>query len=132
MDDFLTTFVTDLIGRTDGPMRFRVFIQPIVAIIFAFRDGRADCRAGRPPYGWALLTDPEHRHFLIHDGWKAISKVFVIAYVLDLVYQYVALDGFHFGQALFTALLLAIVPYVLLRGPAGRIASLMAHRKPAP
>ena len=121
MDDIVSTFITELIGRTDGPMNFRVYIQPIIALLFAFRDGRKDAHEGRPPYGWALLTDAEHRRFLIHDGWKSISKVFVVAYVLDLVYQYVALHGFRPLQALSTAILLAIVPYLLLRGLAGRL-----------
>jgi hypothetical protein len=132
MDDTARTFITDLIGRIDGPMSFRVYLQPIMALVFAVRDGRRDVREGRAPYGWALLTDPEHRRFLVHDGWKGISKVFVIAYLLDLVYQFVVLHGFRLAQALFTAILLAIVPYVLLRGPAGRLASLFANRKATP
>jgi len=132
MDDSVSTFITDLIGRTDGAMSFRVYLQPIMAIVFAVRDGRRDSREGRAPYGWALLTDPEHRRFLIHDGWKGISKVFVFAYLLDLVYQFVVLHGFRLAQALFTAILLAIVPYVLLRGPAGRLASVMTTRRPTP
>jgi hypothetical protein len=132
MDDSVSRFITDLIGRTDGPMSFRVYIQPIMAIVFAIRDGRRDCREGRGPFGWALLTDPEHRSFLIRDGWKGISKVFVFAYLLDLVYQFVALHGFRFAQALFTAVLLAIVPYVLLRGPAGRVTSFMSTRTRSP
>jgi len=132
MDTSASTLITDLIGRTDGPMSFRVYIQPIMAIIFAIRDGRRDFREGRGPYGWALLNDPEHRRFLIQDGWKGISKVFVFAYLLDLVYQFVVLHGFRFAQALFTAILLAIIPYVLLRGPAGRLASVMGTRKSSP
>ena len=129
MDDTVRTFITDLIGRTDGPMSFRVYIQPLMAIVFAVRDGRRDAREGRAPYGWALLTDPEHRRYLIRDGWKGISKVFVIAYVLDIIYQYVVLHGFRPFQALFTAILLALVPYVLLRGPACRLASTVKPRK---
>ena len=121
MDDTVKTFISDLIGRTDGPMSFRVYIQPLMALFFAIRDGRRDAHEGRAPYGWALLTDAEHRRYLIHDGWKGISKVFVIAWLLDLVYQYVVLRDFRPLQALSTAIVLAIVPYVLLRGPAGRL-----------
>lgn len=121
MDQFLTNFIPDLIGRVDGPMYFRVYLQPLIAIAFAFRDGRNDARQGRAAYGWALLTDAAHRSYLLRDGWKGIGKVFVVAYVLDLVYQYVALHAWHPGQALATAVLLAIIPYVLLRGPINRL-----------
>jgi len=121
MEDFLTNFLTDLIGRFDGPMHLRLYLQPLIATAFAIRDGRKDAHEGRPAYGWALLTDAEHRRYLVKDGWKGISKVFIVAYILDVVYQFVAFGGLRPMQALFTAILLAIVPYVLLRGPANRL-----------
>jgi hypothetical protein len=121
MDMSWSNFVTELIGRIDGPMHFRVYLQPLVAIFFAFRDGRNDARAGRPAYGWALLTNSEHRRYLLQDGWKGFRNVFLIALLLDLVYQYLAIGAFRPLQALLTALLLAVVPYLLLRGPVNRL-----------
>jgi len=121
MDEFGTNFIADLIGRVDGPMHFRVYLQPLMATIFAFRDGRKDAREGRPAYGWALLTDSEHRRYLLQDGWKGFRNVFVLAWILDLVYQFVALGGLNPLQGLATAVLLAVVPYVLLRGPFNRL-----------
>lgn len=121
MDEFGTSFITDLIGRVDGPMHFRVYLQPLMATIFAFRDGRKDAREGRPAYGWALLTDREHRRYLMQDGWKGFRNVFVLAWILDLVYQFVALGGLNPLQGFVTAVLLAVVPYVLLRGPFNRM-----------
>jgi hypothetical protein len=38
---------------------------------------------------------------------------------------------FYPGEALFTALLLAFVPYLLLRGPISRIARRFVARKPS-
>lgn len=122
MDSPFAGFVTDLIGRIDGPMRFRLYLQPAMAIAFALRDGWRDARQGRPPYGWALLTDAAHRRYLLKDGWKGVSRVFVLAYGLDLVYQFAVLRGFRPLQALAAATLLALVPYLLLRGPAARLA----------
>jgi hypothetical protein len=122
MEDFLTRFLTDLIGRIDGPMQFRLYLQPLMAIAFAFRDGRKDARAGRPAYGWALLTDAEHRRYLLQDGWRSISRVFVLAYALDIVYQFIVMRELRPLQALFTAILLALVPYVIVRGPVNRLA----------
>ncbi|MGE5103351.1 MAG: hypothetical protein ACM3NZ_01305 [Betaproteobacteria bacterium] len=121
VDNFLTNLTTDLIGRIDGPMQFRIYIQPLMALAFAIRDGRKDVREGRPAYGWAVLTDAAHRGYLLRDGWKGISRVFLLAFVLDLVYQYVALHGWHPLQALLTAVFLALIPYALLRGPVNRL-----------
>ena len=116
MESVATSYVADMIGRIDGPMRFRVYLQPIVAFVFAVRDARKDVRAGRAAYGWALLTDPGHRRYLLQDGWKGIGKVFLAAYVLDIAYQYVAFHGIRLLQAPLAAVLLALLPYVFMRG----------------
>jgi len=121
MEDILTRIFENLIGRVHGPMSFRFLLQPLMAIIFAVRDGRKDARAGQVPYFWAMFTDPAHRRDLMRNGWKSVGKVFIIALVLDAVYQYIALKWFYPVEALVTAFVLAIVPYVLLRGPANRL-----------
>ena len=128
VNDFLTSLAADLIGRIDGPMQFRIYIQPMMAVAFAIRDGRRDAHEGRGAYGFALLTDAKHRAYLLRDGWKGVSRVFVLAYLLDIVYQFIALHGWHPLQALATAVLLAIVPYVLLRGPVNRVACAMRRQ----
>lgn len=121
MGNFLGTFVSDFLGRLDGPLHFRFFLQPLMAILLAVRDGRKDAREGRPAYGWAVCTDPTHRRQLLVDGWKGISRVFVLAYGLDVIYQIVVWHGLRAAQALTVALVLAVIPYALLRGPVNRL-----------
>ena len=121
MSDFISSFVSDLMARADGPLNVRLLLQPTVALALAFRDGWKDAGAGRPAYGWSLLTDPGHRTFLIRDGLKSVAKVFVIAYLLDVTYQFLVYGGLRPLQGLVMAVLLALVPYVLLRGPASRL-----------
>jgi hypothetical protein len=121
MEDLLTRFTTELIGRIDGPLHFRLYIQPLMAVIFALRDGVKDAHAGRAAYGWALLVDSEHRRYLMENGWKGIRNVFLVAWVLDLVYQFIEIGRLRPIQGFFIAVLLAVVPYVLLRGPANRL-----------
>jgi hypothetical protein len=58
----------------------------------------------------------------LQEGWKAVSKVLVIALVLDSVYQYIVFHWFYQVEALIVALTLAILPYVLIRGPLNRTA----------
>ena len=41
---------------------------------------------------------------------------------MDVVYQFIVLKTFYPGEAVIVAVALALVPYVLLRGPIARIA----------
>src|SRR5262245_42891937 len=122
MRNLLSSFPADFMGRFDGPLHFRLFVQPLMAILFAVRDGRRDAREGRSAYLWSFLTDPEERRYLLESGWKGISKVFVLAFALDVVYQFMVWHGLKPLQALSTAIVLAVLPYALLRGPANRLA----------
>lgn len=118
MDELLSRFVEDIVGRVHSPMNARLILQPLMAVIFALRDGRRDAREGQPVYLFALLTDAGHRRAMLRGAWKAVGKVFVIAVVLDVIYQIITMKWFYPGEALVVALLLAVVPYLLLRGPA--------------
>jgi len=122
VDELLARFLGNLHDRVSGPMSFRLVLQPAMAAFFAIRAGLHDGRTGRPPYLWAILTDPAHRRDLLHEGWKAIAKVFVMAVVIDAIYQVVQLRWFYPNEALIVAIVLALVPYLLIRGPVGRIA----------
>jgi hypothetical protein len=121
MDELLTRVWENLAGRVSGPMSFRLVLQPAVALILAVRAGLHDARTGRPVYGWAILTDPVHRRDLLREGWQAIAKVFVMAIVIDLVYQLVVLRWIYPFEAAVVAFLLACVPYLLIRGPVNRL-----------
>lgn len=122
MGDYLG-FIEGLLARLNGPMSFRFLIQPLIALFFAFRDGRNDARIGRTPYFWGLFTDPEHRGEMLRSGWKSIGKMFIIAIVLDNVFQYIVFGNFRPGGGLIAAVILALVPYLLLRGPVNRFLS---------
>src|SRR6516162_4752214 len=121
MGDFFSTFYTDFIARFDGPLHFRLIMQPLMAILFAVRDGSRDAREGRSAYLWTVLTDPAQRRYLLESGWKGISKVFVLAFALDIVYQFMVWHGLKPLQALMTAVVLAVIPYAVLRGPVNRL-----------
>ncbi len=123
MDDVLSRFVTDLIGRITGPLSFRLILQPMMAIFFAVRDGLRDKADNRAPYFTSLFSVGEaQRHELFREAWKAIAKVFVLAFVLDVVYQLIVLRWVYPFESLVVAMILAILPYVLLRGVVDRLA----------
>lgn len=123
MDDIWMRIVENMTDRVSGPMKFRLVLQPIMASIFAILAGLKDAKAGKPPYGWALLNNPAHRTEMLKDGWKSVGKVFVLAMVLDVVYQIIVARFVYPGEVLIVAFLLAIVPYLILRGLVNRIAS---------
>jgi hypothetical protein len=93
-----------------------------MACIFAVIAGLKDAKAGRPPYFWGLLTHPGQRAAMVRDGWKSVGKVFLLAIVLDVVYQIVVQRFVYPGEVLIVAFLLAIVPYLILRGLVTRFA----------
>ena len=120
MEDIFTRVFENFVGRVHGPMHFRVIMQPLMACLFAVLDGIKDAREGRTAYFWALFTEPQHRMELLRRGWKSVGKIFILALVLDAVYQIWQLKTFYPGEAVLTALVLAFVPYLLLRGPVNR------------
>lgn len=121
MEDFFVRIWNDVAGRIGGPMTLRLFLQPLMASFFAVRDGWKDAGAGCPAYFWRLLKEPDRRGELVRNGWKSVGKIVIAALVLDTVYQIIVLRTFYPGEATIVAGILAIVPYVLLRGPANRV-----------
>jgi hypothetical protein len=125
MDDFLARVAQNLFDRIDGPMAIRLVIQPIMAAIFATRDGIKDASRHDPPYGVSLLLEPEHRGHRLRDGWRSIRKVVFVALVVDAVYQFIQLRWIYLGEALIIAQIVAVVPYILIRGPVNRVVSMV-------
>jgi hypothetical protein len=122
MDDIWTRVGQNLIARVSGPMKFRLVLQPTMAAIFAIRAGLADASLGNAPYFWRLFSDPAHRREIVKDGWKSVGKVFILAMVLDAVYQLIEEHFIYPGEMVIVAFVLSIVPYLLLRGLVTRLA----------
>lgn len=124
MDDIWMRVVENMADRVSGPMKFRLVLQPVMASIFAIIAGLKDAKAGKPPYFWALISDPAHGRTLLKDGWKSVGKVFLLAIVLDVVYQVIVQRFVYPGEVLLVAMFLAIMPYLILRGLVTRLARL--------
>jgi len=116
MDHMWARVGNDLIARVTGPMKFRLVLQPAMACFLAIRSGLADGKNGKPPYFWSLLWDRGHRRFMIKEGWESIGRVFLLALALDVIYQIIARRFVYPGEAIIVALVLAILPYLIVRG----------------
>jgi hypothetical protein len=122
VDEIWMRIIANLGDRVSGPMSLRLLLQPAMAIGFAVVAGLRDAKLGKPAYAWALFSDPAHRRDMLKDGWKDVSKVFVIAMVLDVIYQIVVAGFVYPGEVVLVALGLAILPYLIVRGPVNRLA----------
>jgi len=132
MDEMLTRIGHNLLDRVSGPMKFRLVLQPTMATIFAIRSGLADAKRGKAPYFSGLLSDPAERDAMLKDGWKSVGKVFILALILDVLYQIIEQRFVYPGEALIVAFVLAIVPYLVLRGLVTRLARRNLHRGQTP
>lgn len=122
LQDMTTRLWHDLLARPSGPFAFRFLLQPTMAAIAAIRAGIVDARTGRSPYFLALWTEPAERRTRLHEGFTATGRIFALGLVMDSIYQLVVLKKFYPGEALVISVVLAVVPYFLIRGPAARVA----------
>jgi hypothetical protein len=131
MRDMLMRALMDIADRVGGPMTFRIILQPLMAALLAFRAGFKDAQHGRPPYFWTILTDPSQRADLVREGWRSVARVFVLAIVMDVIYQLIVLGWIYPFELILVAILLAVVPYLLIRGPVNRVVRRLRAKREA-
>lgn len=121
-DEVRTRVWQNLLDRPDGPMVFRFLLQPLMATIAALRDGINDARTGRTPFLWTVLTDPAQRGGRLDEALIATARIILLGFAMDTIYQFIEFETFRPAEVVMIALLLAFVPYLLLRGLVTRIA----------
>jgi hypothetical protein len=112
----------DIGERPGGPMTFRFILQPCMAALAALHDGIKDARLGRSPYLRTLLTNSAERGGRLREGLIDTARVMLLGLGMDAIYQATVLKTLYPGETVIIAVLLAFVPYLLLRGPVARIA----------
>jgi hypothetical protein len=127
---FSRAFLEDVPKRLTGPGRFRFVLQPLVATLLGIRSGRADARAGRPPYLLGLATDRLRRGELARDGFATVVNLILMGILLDSMFQWVILGTSHPGAALVVGPVLIGTPYAVARALSNRVASLRAGHEP--
>ena len=112
----------DLLERPSHLFSFRFILQPVMAGIAALHDGIADARMGRTPYFWALVTRSSRLLGRLEEGVISTDRVLLLGLVMDTIYQLIVLKTFYPAEAAIVAIVLAFIPYLLLRGPITRFA----------
>jgi hypothetical protein len=116
MPEIFDRILQALAERMTGPLWLRAIFQPTTAVVFALVDGLGDVRAGRAAFLWSA-PGPAHLQAWRHpQAWSDVVRVLFMGMLVDMIYQYIAVDMISFGEALVAAFALAIVPYLLLRG----------------
>ena len=118
----------NLVGSLSGPLSFRFVLQPIAVTLIAIRAGLRDARRGQPLYFWAVLTDPDRRRERIREAWKDLARVAVVVLVVDYIYQVMVLRWLYPEEGLIVAVVVALVPYVVVRGLVNRISRRWVRR----
>lgn len=113
----------DILGRPGGPMTFRFVLQPGMAALAALWDGINDARLRRTPYLWSLLRDRQDRRERLSEAVISTARIVLLGLGMDAIYQYQSFASFYPGEAVLITLILAFIPYLLLRGPVARIAA---------
>ena len=111
----------ELLGRLDGPLNLRLLLQPVIAAILGYRDGSKDFTNGASPYFWTMTqASAQERSELLRHGWASIGKVFLLAFALDCLFQYLVTGTIAFVGSVLVAAVLAVLPYLFLRGAVNR------------
>jgi hypothetical protein len=133
--DIFTRVWDNLVARTEGPMKLRFVLQPLMSFIFAVRAGIRDARNNRVPYLWRFKTSPGQRKAIAREAWKDVGRIFIIGVVMDIIYQLILIygfkdkDRFYPLESILVAFGLAMIPYFIFRGPTDRIARMFTKKR---
>lgn len=108
-------FWTDIADRVHGPMTFRFFLQPTMALIAAIPDGVRDAREGHSSFFWSAWWNGSATTGRLREGLASTARVVLLGLSMDVIYQMKVLDRFYPVEALMMAILLAIIPYFIAR-----------------
>jgi len=125
----LSRMYGQILGRGTGPLNFRLVVMPIVVSVLAVRAHLRDVREGRPTALWAFVKDPAERQRLFRSGLRDFGRVFIVAVVLDTTYQLLVFGWVYPAEVLFIAVMCAVVPYFLVRGPVTRVARTLLGKR---
>ncbi len=132
MEDFINNFLTNLGIRHEGPMSFRLYLQPAMSLIYAIIAGIRDAKAGKQPFvinGLILGKTNRSRKDLIKELWKDVGKVFILAAIMEVIFEIIEFKTVHPFEVIKVSFFLAILPYLIFRGIVDRLVSFFIKKK---
>jgi hypothetical protein len=122
-------FWSDIFERIHGPMTFRFYLQPVMALLAALPDGIRDARFGHTSFFWSAWRDNNASVGRLREGAVSTARVVLLGLSMDVIYQFKVLDRFYPAEALMMAILLAVIPYFIFRWFVERVATWWLARK---
>lgn len=101
-------FWSDIVHRAGGPLSFRFYMQPTMAVLAALLDAR---RRSKAQSGGEQATLKSH----LRESFIGSARILLLGLVIDMIYQWKELQQFYPGEAVVIAIGLAFVPYLLCR-----------------
>lgn len=108
-------FWADVFGRVHGPMTIRFYLQPTLSFVAALKDGIRDVRLGHKGFFWTALWNPSQPRGRLREGLISTSQMALIGFAMDAIYQFKVFHRFYPAEAVMMVLLLAVIPYFVLR-----------------
>jgi hypothetical protein len=90
-------------------------MSEIVAIHDSVKDAGVGCSR---QHSWTVAGSPRERMGRLGEALIATARIILLGIAMDVIYQFLVFRTFYPAQALLIALLLAFIPYLLIRGPA--------------
>ncbi len=130
MEDFINNFLNNVGIRHEGPMSFRLYLQPAMSLIYAVIAGLKDAKAGKPPFVIdGLILGKTDRKQALKDLWKGVGKVFILAVIMEIIFEIIVYKTIHPLEVIRVSFFLAILPYLIFRGLVERIVLLFMRKK---
>ena len=123
MEDILTRSWHNFLDRSGGFMSLRFVIQPCMSAIFGIVAGIKDAKEGKPAFFWSLLSEKTQRRTKLAELCADVQKVILMGSALDFLYQIIEFETIHLLELVFTVFVLAMLLYLIVRGPTNRMLS---------
>ncbi len=113
----------------DGPGHLRFIIQPMVAMLLAARDGRADADAGASPYIVSIFQERAHPGTKLRELVQRLTLPLCLAFGIDLVLQAVIRGQVRPLYSVAFACVFVVLPYAVVRALTNRAVSPRGRRR---
>lgn len=102
-----------------------------MSLIYAVIAGIRDAKAGKQPFvinGLILGKTKRSRGELLKELWKDVGKVFILAVIMEVIFEIIEFKSVYPFEVLKVSFFLAILPYLIFRGLVDRVVSLFIKK----
>ncbi len=115
-------FWDGIIRDLSGAGRFRLILQPLMAMFVGLKLGIGDAKAGHAPFLLRLFTTSHGRWELLKQSLSDLAIPLIVAFVVDAILQKITLGYFRPLAAVVVGGILVWIPYTVARAVSNRIA----------